>query len=78
MTILLATGYGVPSLEGKPPSCPRPACGERFLDPVYTGKAMAGYRQLLSQGRYDGVDNVLFLQTGGAPSLFTAAMEEMS
>ena len=46
-----------------------------FLDPVYTGKAMAGYRTLLSQGRYEGVDAVLFLHTGGAPTLFTSAME---
>jgi len=39
---------------------------------------MAGYSALLSQGRYAGANDVLFLHTGGAPSLFTAAVEGMS
>jgi D-cysteine desulfhydrase len=48
-----------------------------FLDPTYTGKAMAAYRTLLSHGRYSRADVVLFLHTGGAPGLFTAAAERM-
>jgi 1-aminocyclopropane-1-carboxylate deaminase/D-cysteine desulfhydrase-like pyridoxal-dependent ACC family enzyme len=36
---------------------------------------MAGYRSLLSEGRYADDHDVLFLNTGGAPSLFTSAME---
>jgi D-cysteine desulfhydrase len=74
----IGDGYGVPSREGSSAITATARAESVFLDPVYTGKAMAGYRRLLSQGRYDGVDDVLFLHTGGAPGLFTAAMEEMS
>jgi D-cysteine desulfhydrase len=48
-----------------------------FFDPTYTGKAMAGYLDILSKGRYAGAEAVLFLHTGGAPSLFTAAVDAM-
>jgi D-cysteine desulfhydrase len=74
----IGNGYGAPSPEGSSAITATARAESVFLDPVYTGKAMAGYRQLLSQGRYDGVDDVLFLHTGGAPGLFTAAMEEMA
>jgi D-cysteine desulfhydrase family pyridoxal phosphate-dependent enzyme len=39
------------------------------LDPVYSGKAMAGLLADLREGRYRG-HAVLFLHTGGAPALF--------
>lgn len=74
----LGEGYGVPSPEGQSAISTTARLESVFLDPVYTGKAMAGYRSLLSEGRYAGVDNVLFLHTGGAPSLFTSAMEGLS
>ncbi|WP_051952576.1 1-aminocyclopropane-1-carboxylate deaminase/D-cysteine desulfhydrase [Methylocapsa aurea] len=74
----LGAGYGVPSPEGKGAIVATARAEGVFLDPTYTGKAMAGYRTLLSQGRYAGADDVLFLHTGGAPSLFTAAVEGMS
>jgi len=48
-----------------------------FLDPVYTGKAMAGYSALIAQGRYECMRTALFLHTGGAPGLFTASVEKM-
>ena len=48
-----------------------------FFDPVYTGKAMAGYRALIAQRRYERIRTVLFLHTGGAPGLFTASVEKM-
>jgi D-cysteine desulfhydrase len=41
-----------------------------LLDPVYTGKAMAGLLALVRQGRFKKGDNVLFLHTGGAPALY--------
>lgn len=41
-----------------------------LLDPVYTGKTMAGLLDLTEMGRFDPDENVLFLHTGGAPSLF--------
>ncbi|MCW5699240.1 MAG: D-cysteine desulfhydrase [Rhodospirillales bacterium] len=40
------------------------------LDPVYTGKAMAGLIDLIAQGRFSGSDTVVFLHTGGTPALF--------
>jgi D-cysteine desulfhydrase len=41
-----------------------------LLDPVYTGKAAAGLLGLIRQGRFSKTDRVLFVHTGGAPSLF--------
>jgi D-cysteine desulfhydrase len=40
-----------------------------LLDPVYTGKIMAGLIGLSRQGFFKPDDNVLFLHTGGATSL---------
>ena len=39
-----------------------------LLDPVYTGKAMAGLIGLAREGALEG-ERVLFLHTGGAPAL---------
>lgn len=41
-----------------------------LLDPVYTGKAMAGLIGLIREGRFASSDQVLFVHTGGAPALF--------
>jgi L-cysteate sulfo-lyase len=41
-----------------------------LLDPVYSGKGMAGLIDLIRQGRFDDRENVVFLHTGGAVSLF--------
>jgi D-cysteine desulfhydrase len=41
-----------------------------LLDPVYTGKAMAGLIALARQGRWRSGERVLFLHTGGSPALF--------
>ena len=38
-----------------------------LLDPVYTGKAMAGLIGLARQGRWRKGEKVLFLHTGGSP-----------
>lgn len=40
------------------------------LDPVYTGKAMAGVVQWLRDGRFTSGSRVLFLHTGGQPAVF--------
>ena len=44
------------------------------MDPVYTGKALAGFLQLLEEGYFDGEENILFLHTGGAGALFAVEM----
>lgn len=41
-----------------------------LLDPVYSGKAMAGLIDLIRQGHFNNGDNVLFLHTGGSPALY--------
>lgn len=46
-----------------------------LLDPVYTGKAMAGLLDLCRQGSFGDDDNVLFVHTGGAPSLYAYTSE---
>ncbi len=43
-----------------------------LLDPVYTGKAMAGLIGLIRQGRFKKNENVLFVHTGGSPALYAA------
>jgi 1-aminocyclopropane-1-carboxylate deaminase/D-cysteine desulfhydrase-like pyridoxal-dependent ACC family enzyme len=48
-----------------------------FLAPTYTGKAMAGYRKLQSEGRYADADAFLFLHTGGAPAYLLQPVEAM-
>lgn len=41
-----------------------------LLDPVYTGKSMAGLLALLKSGHFERPSNVLFVHTGGVPALF--------
>ncbi|MET1253947.1 D-cysteine desulfhydrase family protein [Aliikangiella maris] len=44
-----------------------------LLDPVYTGRAMAGLIDLIRQKQIGKNDKVLFWHTGGAPALFAYA-----
>jgi D-cysteine desulfhydrase len=41
-----------------------------LMDPVYTGKAMAGLFGLIRQGRFRKGEQVLFVHTGGSPALY--------
>jgi len=41
-----------------------------FLDPVYTGKAMAGFIDLIHKGKFTAKDTVVFIHSGGIPALF--------
>lgn len=40
------------------------------LDPVYSGKGLAGLIAMIRQGRWHNDEDVIFLHTGGAPALF--------
>jgi len=40
------------------------------LDPVYSGKGLAGLIALIREGRWAANDDVIFVHTGGAPALF--------
>ncbi|MBT8330440.1 MAG: D-cysteine desulfhydrase [Desulfofustis sp.] len=41
-----------------------------LLDPVYSGKTMAGCIDLVRNGYFEGCKNILFLHTGGSPALY--------
>ena len=44
-----------------------------FLDPVYSGKAMAGMIDHIRAGTIEPRETVIFLHTGGTPALFAKA-----
>lgn len=66
----IAPGYGTPG----------PDCLEAlqlvartesiFLDPIYSGKAVAGLIDHIRRGNYASDDDVVFVHTGGTPVLF--------
>lgn len=41
-----------------------------LFDPVYSGKGLAGLIDLARRGYFDGMQNVVFLHTGGSAALF--------
>ncbi len=47
-----------------------------LMDPVYTGKAMAGFIDLIRKDFFSKEENVLFIHTGGSPALYVY-MEEI-
>ena len=47
-----------------------------LMDPVYTGKTMAGFIDLIRKGFFSKEENVLFVHTGGSPALYVY-MEEV-
>ena len=49
-----------------------------LLDPTYTAKALAGLIDHIGQGRIRADQKVLFLHTGGAPSVFLARNEAIT
>jgi len=63
-------GYGVPT-EGMREAVALLARTEGILlDPVYTGKAMAGLIDLIGKREFGKDENVVFLHTGGSAGLF--------
>lgn len=46
-----------------------------LLDPVYTGKAMAGFLAMIRAGRFPSDETLVFLHTGGMPGLFAYEQE---
>ena len=63
-------GYGIPTDQMKAAIELVAASEGILLDPVYTGKAMAGLIDLCRRGEIRAGENVLFLHTGGSPGLF--------
>ncbi|TNF87462.1 MAG: D-cysteine desulfhydrase family protein [Gammaproteobacteria bacterium] len=65
----LGEGYGLPT-PATYTALRKLASGEGLLlDPVYSGKAMSGFIGKIQAGEFAGVDNLVFLHTGGTASL---------
>jgi L-cysteate sulfo-lyase len=63
-------GYGVPT-PGMVEAVTLLARTEGILlDPVYSGKGMAGLIDLVRKGHFDRTQNIVFLHTGGSAALF--------
>jgi len=66
----VGAGYGVPT-PGMIESVKLLARLEGLLfDPVYSGKGLDGLVDLTRKGAFDGMENVVFLHTGGSAALF--------
>ena len=66
----VGAGYGIPT-PGMQEAVELLARTEGLLlDPVYSGKGMAGLIDLIRKGFFKPTDNVVFLHTGGAVALF--------
>ncbi|HHA2003209.1 TPA: D-cysteine desulfhydrase [Enterobacter cloacae] len=65
-----APGYGTPNEEGMEAVKLLARLEGILLDPVYTGKAMAGLIDGIAQKRFKDEGPILFVHTGGAPALF--------
>ncbi|UCG65550.1 MAG: D-cysteine desulfhydrase family protein [Deltaproteobacteria bacterium] len=73
----IGQGYGIPTKECIEAIRMVAQTEAIFLDPVYTGKAMAGLVDLINTGHFTKKDTVLFVHTGGVAADF-AYSEELS
>lgn len=64
------TAYGMPTEQMREAVRLAARLEGLILDPVYTGKAMAGLIELVRQGRFSADQTIVFLHTGGMPGLF--------
>jgi L-cysteate sulfo-lyase len=63
-------GYGLPT-DGMIAALKLLAQTEGLLfDPVYSGKGLDGLIDLTRKGYFDGMNNIVFLHTGGSAALF--------
>jgi L-cysteate sulfo-lyase len=70
-------GYAIPT-EGMVEAIKMVAQTEGILlDPIYTGKGMAGLIDLIRKGVFTKDDDVVFWHTGGVPSLFPPQFREL-
>ena len=66
----MGEGYGLPTAEMMAAVSLAAQVEGVLLDPVYTGKAMAGLLGQIFRGEISEEETVVFLHTGGAPGLF--------
>ena len=67
----IGEGYSVPTSEGIDAIRLVAQTEGIFLDPIYTGKAMAGLTDLVKKDLIGPDKTVIFLHTGGSPSIFS-------
>jgi D-cysteine desulfhydrase family pyridoxal phosphate-dependent enzyme len=63
-------GYAIPSERGNAAINLMARNEGLFLDPVYTGKTFGGLLDLIDKNYFKDDENIVFLHTGGAASLF--------
>ena len=66
----IGPGYGIPTAEGAAAIRLAARCESIFLDPTYTGKALAGFIAHTRAGHFRQDETIIFLHTGGEPALF--------
>jgi len=62
-------GYGLPTDAMREAVRVAARTEALVLDPVYTGKAMAGLLEMVRSGRFGSEDNIVFVHTGGVAGL---------
>jgi 1-aminocyclopropane-1-carboxylate deaminase/D-cysteine desulfhydrase-like pyridoxal-dependent ACC family enzyme len=67
----VGAGYGIPSEASVEATKLFARTEGAILDPIYTGKAAAGMISDIRAGRYGIRDTLVFVHTGGTPSIFT-------
>ncbi|TAK06722.1 MAG: D-cysteine desulfhydrase [Rhizorhabdus sp.] len=68
--VAAGAGYGMPGETTIEAIRLVARCEGIMLDPVYTGKAMAGLMAMIGEGLFTPDETVVFIHTGGLPSLF--------
>ena len=71
----IGEAYGVPTNAGNEAIELVARTEGILLDPVYTGKCMAGLIDLIRKGTFSKEENVIFMHTGGTSSLFAYTKE---
>ncbi|ESS72265.1 D-cysteine desulfhydrase DcyD [Methyloglobulus morosus KoM1] len=66
----IGQGYGIPNLEAAEAIKLIGRSEGILLDPVYTGKAMAGFLHGLQNKQFEGQKKIVFVHTGGEPAFF--------
>ncbi len=66
----IGPGYGIPTAEGAAAIRLAARCEGIFLDPTYTGKALAGFIAHTRARCFRRDETIIFLHTGGEPALF--------
>lgn len=68
-------GYGYCTLEGNAALRLMAQKEGVLLEPIYTGKTLAGLMDMVKQGEIGADETVVFVHTGGTPALFAYAEE---